>query len=128
MLVRSVRFGAGLAATFSQDSDQSDSGSGLPEHSVALMRRHGFTAVGVDIPEAVYRAIYTCFNARILTSSFNLRSAAMAGRVAGHISDIHYLTPTMSSDCSKEIIHSLYKPWRMWVQEVESSPLYKNTA
>ena len=43
-----------------------DQGVALAEHlgeaSVVLMRGHGYTAVGTDVPAAVFRAIYTSLN------------------------------------------------------------------
>jgi ribulose-5-phosphate 4-epimerase/fuculose-1-phosphate aldolase len=44
----------------------------LGEHSVVLMRRHGATVVGTSLRELVFRAIYSCDNARYLSEAKRL--------------------------------------------------------
>lgn len=62
MLVRNEPLGEALAKCF-------DGGS-----VVALMRGHGFTAIGDSIEDVVVRAVYTSKNATIQTSAINLQS------------------------------------------------------
>src|SRR5579871_2390076 len=73
MLVRNARFGTGLAETFSRVQNDSQAVS-APEHTVVLMRRHGYTTHGIDIETAVYRAIYTKVNAGVQTNAMMIRS------------------------------------------------------
>jgi HCOMODA/2-hydroxy-3-carboxy-muconic semialdehyde decarboxylase len=68
MLVNDMRTGTALAET-------------LGDKPVALMRGHGFVAVGPDIPEAVSRSIFTDVNARV-----QLQAIGLGGTV-------NYLTP-----------------------------------
>jgi HCOMODA/2-hydroxy-3-carboxy-muconic semialdehyde decarboxylase len=44
----------------------------LGKHSVVLMRRHGATVVGAGLRELVFRAIYSCDNARYLSEAKRL--------------------------------------------------------
>ncbi|MBV9439347.1 MAG: class II aldolase/adducin family protein, partial [Candidatus Eremiobacteraeota bacterium] len=61
---------------------------------VVLMRGHGSTAVGRNLPEAVYRAVYTEVNARLEADALRLgavtflsegEAAAAAAANAGQI-------------------------------------------
>lgn len=62
LLIRTIRLGGHLAAFFgSQDLP--------PEHSIVLMRSHGFTAQGQSIMDAVLRSIYTQQNASIQSTA-----------------------------------------------------------
>jgi ribulose-5-phosphate 4-epimerase/fuculose-1-phosphate aldolase len=44
----------------------------LGRHSIVLMRRHGATVVGLSLRELVFRAIYSCDNARYLSEAKRL--------------------------------------------------------
>ena len=44
----------------------------LGKHSMVLMRRHGATVVGLSLRELVFRAIYSCDNARYLSEAKRL--------------------------------------------------------
>jgi ribulose-5-phosphate 4-epimerase/fuculose-1-phosphate aldolase len=44
----------------------------LGKHSMVLMRRHGATVVGASLRELVFRAIYSCDNARYLSEAKRL--------------------------------------------------------
>jgi ribulose-5-phosphate 4-epimerase/fuculose-1-phosphate aldolase len=44
----------------------------LGQHSIVLMRRHGATVVGSSLRELVFRAIYSCDNARYLSQAKQL--------------------------------------------------------
>jgi ribulose-5-phosphate 4-epimerase/fuculose-1-phosphate aldolase len=44
----------------------------LGKHSIVLMRRHGATVVGSSLRELVFRAIYSCDNARYLSEAKRL--------------------------------------------------------
>ncbi|KAJ9620877.1 hypothetical protein H2203_007463 [Taxawa tesnikishii (nom. ined.)] len=53
----------------------------FPAHPTVLMRGHGFTCVGASIEEAVYRAVYTCTNARVQTTALLLQGGYNTGLV-----------------------------------------------
>lgn len=59
MLIRDPVLGAALA-------------SALGAHAVVLMRGHGSTAVGRDVRQAVFRAVYTEVNARLQSDALRL--------------------------------------------------------
>lgn len=59
MLVNDMRTGTALAET-------------LADKAVALMRGHGYVAVGPDIPEAVSRSIFLDVNARVQLQAIGL--------------------------------------------------------
>jgi ribulose-5-phosphate 4-epimerase/fuculose-1-phosphate aldolase len=44
----------------------------LGKHAIVLMRRHGATVVGASLRELVFRAIYSCDNARYLSEAKRL--------------------------------------------------------
>lgn len=67
MLINNIMLGEGLATKFG-DGDE-----GHPQHTVVLMRRHGFTCHADSIEKAVYRGIYTKINAKALTDSLAVR-------------------------------------------------------
>ena len=75
MLVNNSKFGSGLASKFaSSESSQS------PDHTVVLMRKHGFTTQAQSIETAVYRGIYTKINAKAQTDSLAVRRNFGEGR------------------------------------------------
>ncbi|KIX92473.1 uncharacterized protein Z520_11793 [Fonsecaea multimorphosa CBS 102226] len=123
MLVNNSRFGAALAERF-----VSDSATQSPEETVVLMRRHGFTCVGRDIVTAVYRAIYTRINAEAQTKSMaiaNNNNVPMHDQGMAGVG-FQALTDDQSDGCAKMNEAFQDKPWRLWVREVESQPLYRN--
>jgi ribulose-5-phosphate 4-epimerase/fuculose-1-phosphate aldolase len=69
MLINNTTLGKGLADKFAAESDK----EGDLQHSVVLMRRHGFTCQADSIEKAVYRGIYTKINAKALTDSLAAR-------------------------------------------------------
>lgn len=102
------------------------------------MRGHGFTCVGKTIEEAVFRAVYTCTNARVQTTSLLMQGTfniGMIGERFGHsdkepgpakTEDIKYLNDRESKDSWTAIEKSADRPWKLWCAEVESSQLYRN--
>ncbi|QIW99682.1 hypothetical protein AMS68_005200 [Peltaster fructicola] len=109
MLVNNADLGASLAATFSQDSTL--------DKTVVLMKRHGYTTWGHDIPTAVYRAVYTLINAGVQTNAVML-SAASGQKIQG-------LSPRHCQDCKKMTEATQDKSWRLWTREVEACPVYR---
>ncbi|KAM7194534.1 Adducin-related protein 2 [Naviculisporaceae sp. PSN 640] len=127
LLVRDSRLGAALASKFVRVEDgghDSSRSRHAPDHSVALMRRHGYTTHGRDIETAVYRAIYTKVNARIQTDAMTLRSAIPAGMSPKF--ELEPLTDEMCRGCAKMNEGTQDKPWKLWAAEVENSSLYIN--
>ena len=122
MLVRDARIGTALASKFADKDPQPAS----PEHAVVLMRRHGYTTHGFDIETAVYRAIYTKINAGVQTNSALLRNAFPQGSAFETGFEFEPLTDAMVEGCKKMNTGTQDKPWRLWVAEVEKSPLYIN--
>ncbi len=89
MLVRNAAQGAALAAT-------------LGARGVALMRGHGFVAVGGSVPEVIYRAIYTELNA-----SMQQRAIGLGGTVT-------YLDEEEAALAEATNRGVLERPWLMW--------------
>jgi ribulose-5-phosphate 4-epimerase/fuculose-1-phosphate aldolase len=123
-----MRLGSDLAWKFSSDKLVKNP-SGLPDHNVVLMRRHGFTTCGRTIKEAVFRAICTNINAKLQTSSSVLRSVSSSsspGVVAEFAHPFEPLTPQMAKDSAASVSGTTDRPWQLWVKEVESRNLYTN--
>jgi len=120
LLVRDSRLGSALASKFVSGETQSPS----PEHSVVLMRRHGYTTHGRDIETAVYRAIYTKVNAGVQTNAMLLRSA-MPSTMQPKF-ELEPLTDDMCRGCIKMNEGTQDKPWKLWAAEAENSSLYIN--
>ncbi|KAF2214356.1 hypothetical protein CERZMDRAFT_66440 [Cercospora zeae-maydis SCOH1-5] len=152
LLVTNEHLGAGLAAGFNPTGPISKvsgviksylAGSestpvAYPSCPVVLMRGHGFTNVGATIEEAVYRAIYTCRNAQIQTTSlslqmgFNLRGIAHEFGKKEHTSgakqeDIKYLSEREVRDSWAQIRGVAERAWELWSAEVSRVPLYDKT-
>jgi ribulose-5-phosphate 4-epimerase/fuculose-1-phosphate aldolase len=89
MLVRNRDQGAALAAQ-------------LGEHAIALMRGHGFVAVGHTIAIAVYRAIYTQVNAALQQNAI-----ALGGPVV-------FLDPDEAALARVNIEATIGRPWELW--------------
>ncbi|MCJ1305710.1 hypothetical protein MMC08_008526 [Hypocenomyce scalaris] len=130
LLVRTIRLGSDLAGKFSSEESLKNP-SGLPDHNVVLMRRHGFTTYGRTIKEAVSRAIYTNINAKLQTSSSVLRSAvesssSSSGSVGAFAHPFESLTPQQAKDSAASGSGTTDRPWQLWEKEVESQNLYTN--
>lgn len=67
-LVNSYDIAHGLTECFAQSGEDALDGHA----AIALQSGHGFTAVGKDLAEVVYRAIYTQENARVLAQARSL--------------------------------------------------------
>lgn len=133
MLVNNVKFGASLAEAFSTPSVQRhtspyetvENGDGADaKRNVVLMKRHGYTTHGKDIPTAVYRAIYTLINAGVLTNAINIENARSSSGQAkmGMLG----LGERHSHDCQIMTEATQDKSWRLWCHEVKVNPMYQN--
>ena len=126
MLVNSERFGSELASTFSK------SGPAGRYHNVVLMRNHGFTTIGTNIEQAVYRAVCTCVNANVQSNVFTLRNAQRSSvdrsepvQISGELS---YLDQEQTEGYMQMNDSSKDRKWSLWEREVEVCPLCVNTA
>ncbi len=72
---------------------------------VVLMRGHGATAVGRDIPQAVFHAVYTEWNARIQAQTLALGAPI-------------YLTPEEGTAAAAANQGQIGRAWDYWIQEV----------
>ncbi|EME77975.1 uncharacterized protein MYCFIDRAFT_33728 [Pseudocercospora fijiensis CIRAD86] len=107
-----------------------------PPITTVLMRGHGFTCVGTSIEEAVYRAIYTCANARVQMQALLLQGTYHVGLVAERVGGkeggdarpegIRYLSERECGDSWKAIGEQAARPWGLWVEEVRCRGLYFN--
>ena len=70
--------------------------------AVVLMRGHGFCTVGVDIPEAVFRAYYTQLNADL-----QQRAIALGGSVA-------FLSAEEAAQATATNRSVMARPWGLW--------------
>lgn len=92
MLVRNVEQGAELARS-------------LGSHAAALMRGHGFVVVGSSVQAAVYRAVYTEWNARLQREAISLGG------------DVTYLTEEEASLADAANAGTVERPWQLWLRE-----------
>jgi HCOMODA/2-hydroxy-3-carboxy-muconic semialdehyde decarboxylase len=81
----------------------------LGSHTVALMRGHGSVAVGVSIPQVVYRAIYTELNAKLQLESMKIGS-------------IEFLTEGEAQATALMNDQHLKRPWELWKQKALQTP------
>jgi len=121
MLVNNQRLGASLANKFSPSSGNNTT----PERTVVLMRRHGYTTHGKDIPTAVYRTLYTLINAGVQTKAMGVQSAAKAAGLV-QTAEVTGLSRRHAQDCQKMNEATQDKSWALWEREVAASPLYRN--
>jgi len=92
MLIRNPALGAALALR-------------LDNRSAALMRGHGSVAVGISLPQVVFRAIYLEINARLQSEAMKLGSVnflnSEEARLAAAANDLH-----------------ISRPWMLWKHEI----------
>jgi ribulose-5-phosphate 4-epimerase/fuculose-1-phosphate aldolase len=105
MLVKSQHLGAALADTLSNS------------RPVVLQHKHGFTTFGASVEQAVYRAIYTQMNCKLLA-----RALALAG---GDVGKVDCLTKEEARACAVMNEKCQDKSWRLWLREVQVNPLYE---
>ena len=77
LLVNKERFGDALAKTFLTPAHNASTAIITePDHYLVLQRGHGFAVLGTSIPETVYRAVYTTWNADVQASALTINHAA----------------------------------------------------
>lgn len=74
----------------------------LEQSQVALMRGHGFVAVGKDLPVAVYRAVYTEMNASLQQKAIGLNG------------EITYLSDAEGDLADEMMAGVMNRPWELW--------------
>ena len=92
MLIRTPALGNALAL-------------GLGDSSVILMRGHGFTCVGEDLKQAVFRAIYLAVNARIQAQATQL------GRPC-------FLSPAEAANADTANHGQIDRAWALWCSQI----------
>lgn len=117
MLIKSAALGLALARTFSLRSSETVDYPSLPDHPVVLQSKHGFTCVGTSIQNALYRAIYTQTNCKLLKEALEL--------ARGDIEKVDFLTESEARDCAVMNVKTEDKALRLWLREVEELPLYR---
>jgi ribulose-5-phosphate 4-epimerase/fuculose-1-phosphate aldolase len=145
LLVKNVAHGASLAARFRRGDPMGSLYSSIrsvlpgglggvappleglvePDHSVILMRGHGFTTLATGIESAVYQAIYTCENARTQTTATLLTKPVPPGQSQAMYT-MKFLTPPETTGTKNFNMATFGRPWGLWVREVEVDPLYRN--
>jgi HCOMODA/2-hydroxy-3-carboxy-muconic semialdehyde decarboxylase len=93
MLIRTAHLGKALAQS-------------LGDKAVVLMRGHGATMVGVSIPEAVFRAVYSADNATVQMQAHQL---AVGG-------EVEFLTIEESEKSGKG--RNVPRAWSLWKHEM----------
>ena len=152
LLVDQPHLGAALAAGFNPDSIVSKTTNliknyitssqtlpaAFPSSPVVLMRGHGFSCVGHGIEEAVFRAIYTCSNARIQTTALLMQGGYNVGLVGERFGageketgpakreEIKFLSEREVKDTSNKLLKTVERPWGLWCAEVRDCSLYSN--
>ncbi|KAK3671463.1 hypothetical protein LTR78_008741 [Recurvomyces mirabilis] len=152
LLVNNEHLGAGLALGF-HPSTMISKGTSLirsfvtsqptqvpefPSSPTVLMRGHGFTCLGSTVQEAVFRAVYTCTNARVQTTALMMQGSYNVGLVGERFGggeketgpakheDIKYLSEREAKEAGTALQSSAERPWKLWCAEVAASGLYQN--
>lgn len=120
LLVNNNRLGDALASEFlTPNHNASATNITVPDYNLVLQRGHGFAVLGTSLPEAVYRAVYTTWNAEVETTAVSINHASGADR------GVKYLSPQEVAGC---VVDDTYyvKDWPLWAAQVAANPLYKN--
>lgn len=104
MLIKSAVLGQALAARLSE------------RQPVVLQHKHGFTTFGASIEEAVYRAVYTQANCKLLAQAITF--------AGGEARDVSYLSKEEAKACAVMNHKTQDKSFRLWLREVQVNPLY----
>ena len=121
MLINNQRLGGQLADMFSTAAHNVTKDNPVPDYTLVLQRGHGFATVATSVEQAVYRAVYTAWNAEVLATAVEAQEAG--GKGPG---GLEYLTEREAGDCVAMNDQGLLKDWPLWVAQTEVDPLYKN--
>jgi HCOMODA/2-hydroxy-3-carboxy-muconic semialdehyde decarboxylase len=105
-LVNSYDTAQGLTECFAQSGEDEPDGHA----AIALQTAHGFTAVGKDLAEVVYRAIYAQENARVL----------MQAKALYKDEEIRFFYPENVRACSKMNENAARKAFMGWRADLPS--------
>jgi len=97
LLIRTPQLGRALAAH-------------LGDSKVVLMRGHGFTAVGENVPQAVFRAVYTGVNSQIQST-------------AAQLGDARFLSAEEAAACERTTLSQIGRVWELWVRKYGGAAL-----
>ncbi|KAH4006149.1 hypothetical protein HBI56_100210 [Parastagonospora nodorum] len=106
MLVKNQALGTALADKMSD------------EQPVVLQHKHGFTTFGGSVEEAIYRAVYTQTNCKLLAQALAVENLDWE-RVA-------FLTREEARACRVMNEKCQDKSFRLWLREVQVNPLFEN--
>ncbi|CAO1606290.1 hypothetical protein XANCAGTX0491_009789 [Xanthoria calcicola] len=125
-LVNNPRFGQALANTFLTPSHNTtttpnDIPAG-PDYNLVLQRGHGFTTTATSIPQAVYRAVYTTWNAEVQASALTITDAKGAGPEPRR--PVYRATGTCGHGRPRRCSYG--RDWMLWAAQVGVNPLYAN--
>ena len=122
MLVNSLRLGSFLADAFSTAAHNITKNNTEPDYNLVLQRAHGFATVATSIEQAVYRAIYTSWNAEVLATGVEVQET-----IGKPPSSLKYLTAREAKDCEPaDDSGAFVKSWPLWVAQTQADPLYHN--
>ncbi|EME40355.1 class II aldolase like protein [Dothistroma septosporum NZE10] len=155
LLVNNQHLGEGLANGFNPSTLTSKATSMIknyitssqpapvdfPQHPTVLMRGHGFTCVASTIEECVYRAIFTCTNARVQTTALLMQGGYNQGLIAERFGlkeeqpgqagvakqeGLKFLSEREAKDAWTAMQRHAERPWKLWCEEVRVCGLYRN--
>ena len=121
MLINNLRLGSFLADAFSTAAHNVTKNNTEPDYNLVLQRGHGFATVATSIEQAVYRAIYTTWNAEVLATGVEVQET-----IGQSPSSLKYLTAREATDCEPMNDSGLKKDWPLWVAQTFADPLYHN--
>ena len=124
MLINNPRLGAALADAFSTPAHNITKNNTQPDYTLVLQRGHGFSTVATSIEQAVYRAVYTSWNAEVLATGVEVQETVVGRKTLG--GGLKYLTAKEAMDCGPMEASGLIKDWTLWVAQTLADPLYHN--
>jgi ribulose-5-phosphate 4-epimerase/fuculose-1-phosphate aldolase len=106
MLIKNAQLGSALASKLSDDQP------------VVLQSKHGFTTYGKSIEQALYRAIYTQTNCKLLAQALATENLDWER--------VQFLSKEEAAACRVMNEKCQDKSFRLWLREVQVNPLYQN--
>ncbi|KAJ7065415.1 aldolase domain-containing protein [Mycena amicta] len=113
MLIRNTTHGAALASLFTPSPSSQTPG---PTRPLVLMRGHGATLTASSLKLAVFRAIYTQTNARVLTSL-----SALSGGANNVLAGARFLNKDECEQATNTNSGQVVRAWDVWVRELRDA-------